>query len=173
LATKADKTTISRLVRVDWETVGRICARVVADELDPGRLDGLFNKDLDEVSRRKHHRCITLVTDHATRKVVWGASGKDTKILDGFFDELGGERSAAIEAVSMDMGPGVRQVGPSRRARSSGGDLLRPVPCGQSGASDMSGVQEPRPIEQPKQIAEYLRVRQRLDRRFARHYGAT
>jgi transposase len=105
LAAKTDKTTISRLLRVDWETVGRICARVVADELDPGRLDGLFNIGVDEVSWRKHHRFITLVTDHASRKVVWGAPGKDTKTLDGFFDELGPRRSAAIEAVSMDMGP--------------------------------------------------------------------
>lgn len=41
LATKTDKTTITRLSRVDWDTVGRICGRVVAEGLDPGRLDGL------------------------------------------------------------------------------------------------------------------------------------
>ena len=33
LATKTDKTTITRLLRIDWDTVGRICARVVADGL--------------------------------------------------------------------------------------------------------------------------------------------
>ena len=38
LATKTDKTTISRLARVDWDSVGRICQRVVADGLDPARL---------------------------------------------------------------------------------------------------------------------------------------
>jgi len=105
LATKTDKTTITRLVRIDWETVGRICARVVADELDPSRLDGLFEIGVDEVSWRKHHNYLTLVTNHRTRKVVWGAKGKDTKALDGFFDELGPERSAQLTAVSMDMGP--------------------------------------------------------------------
>lgn len=105
LATKTDKTTITRLVRIDWETVGRICARVVADELDPSRLDGLFEIGVDEVSWRKHHNYLTLVTDHRTRKVVWGAKGKDAKALDGFFDELGEERSAQLTAVSMDMGP--------------------------------------------------------------------
>ena len=31
LATKTDKTTITRLQRIDWDTVGRICERVVAD----------------------------------------------------------------------------------------------------------------------------------------------
>jgi len=35
LATRTDKSTICRLVRIDWDTVGRIIARVCADELDP------------------------------------------------------------------------------------------------------------------------------------------
>lgn len=105
LATKTDKTTISRLVRIDWDTVGRICARVVADELDPARLDGLFEIGVDEISWKKHHNYITLVTDHRSRKVVWGAKGKDAAALDGFFDELGKERSSQVTAVSMDMGP--------------------------------------------------------------------
>lgn len=105
LATKTDKTTIGRLVRIDWDTVGRICARVVADELDPARLDGLFEIGVDEISWKKHHNYLTLVTDHRTRKVVWGAKGKDAAALDGFFDELGKERSAQVTAVSMDMGP--------------------------------------------------------------------
>jgi len=78
---------------------------VVADELDPSRLDGLFEIGVDEVSWRKHHNYLTLVTDHRTRKVVWGAKGKDAKALDGFFDELGTQRSAQLTAVSMDMGP--------------------------------------------------------------------
>lgn len=55
LATKMDKTAVRRLVEVDWATVGRICERVVADELDPGRLDGLFDIGVDEISWRKHH----------------------------------------------------------------------------------------------------------------------
>ena len=50
LATKTDKTTITRLSRVDWDSVGRICERVVADGLDPARLHGLVNIGVDEVS---------------------------------------------------------------------------------------------------------------------------
>lgn len=30
LATRTDKTTIARFLRLDWDTVGRICDRVVA-----------------------------------------------------------------------------------------------------------------------------------------------
>jgi transposase len=105
LATKMDKTSITALVRVSWRTVGRVCERVVATELDPGRLDGLFRIGVDEISWRKHHKYLTLVVDHDRQKVIWGAKGKDAKTLDGFFDELGPQRSAGIEAVSLDLGP--------------------------------------------------------------------
>jgi len=104
LATKTDKTTITRLSRVDWDSVGRICERVVADGLDPTRLDGLVNIGVDEVSWRRHHRYLTLVADHTGKKIVWGAPGKDTATLDRFFAELGDQRAAQLAAVSMDMG---------------------------------------------------------------------
>jgi transposase len=105
LATRMDKTAIARLCRVSWRTVGRACARVVAAELDPARLEGLFRIGVDEISWRKHHKYLTLVVDHDRAKVVWGGSGRDAATLDGFFDELGPERAALIEAVSLDLGP--------------------------------------------------------------------
>jgi transposase len=105
LATRMDKTAIARLCRVSWRTVGRACERVVAAELDPHRLDGLFSIGVDEISWRKHHKYLTLVVDHDRAKVVWGASGKDAKTLDQFFNEIGPERAAQIEEVSMDLGP--------------------------------------------------------------------
>ena len=104
LATKTDKTTIARFLRLDWDTVGRICERVVDSELDPARLEGLVNIGVDEISWKKHHNYLTLVTDHDAKKVVWGKAGKDTATLNAFFDELGSEAGAGIEAVSMDMG---------------------------------------------------------------------
>ena len=109
LATKMDQDALRRLVGIDWDTVGRICGRVVADELDPHRLDDLFDIGVDEVSWRKHHNYLTLVVNHTTNKVVWGAEGRDSKTLDGLFDELGGARSSQIRAVSMDMGPAYRK----------------------------------------------------------------
>ena len=47
LATRTDKTTIKRMVRIDWDTVGRIIARVCADELDADRLHNLFEIGTD------------------------------------------------------------------------------------------------------------------------------
>jgi transposase len=109
LATRTDQTTIARLMRIDWETVGRICGRVVATELDPGRLDDLFEIGIDEISWKKHHHYLTLVADHRRGKVVWAGEHRGSKTLDGFFDELGEQRSAQLTAVSLDMTPSYRK----------------------------------------------------------------
>jgi transposase len=105
LATKTDKTTIARFLRIDWDTVGRICERVVACELDPQRLTGLVHIGVDEISWRKHHKYLTLVTDHVAGKVVWGKAGKDKTTLDAFFTQISAEQAHQLQTVSMDMGP--------------------------------------------------------------------
>ncbi len=106
LATRTDKTTIKRLVRIDWDTVGRIIARVCADELDPDRLHNLFEIGIDEVSWRRQHRYLTLIADHIRGQIVWGHEGRDAATADRFFKEIGTARSGAIEVISLDMGPG-------------------------------------------------------------------
>ncbi len=105
LVTRADKTTVSTFARIAWRTVGAICERVVAGQLDATRFESLVNIGVDEISWRKHHRYLTLVSDHATSKIVWGAPGKNAATLDGFFTEFGETNTNTIEAVSMDMGP--------------------------------------------------------------------
>jgi len=121
LATRMDKTSIASLCRVSWRTVVRSVARVVASELDPGRLDGLFRVGVDEISWRRHHKYLTLVVDHDRGQVIWGAQGRDSTTLDKFFDELGEERSAQIQAVSMDLGPAFLKsvTAPGMRLRPS------------------------------------------------------
>ncbi|MGH3849357.1 MAG: ISL3 family transposase [Pseudonocardiaceae bacterium] len=106
LATKCDKTTVAMFCRVTWRTVGAMCSRVVTDRLDPDRLARLVDIGVDEISWRRHHKYLTLVSDHDTGKIVWGAPGKNTATLDGFFtDALPDGAGARIEAVSMDLGP--------------------------------------------------------------------
>jgi transposase len=120
LATSMDKTALCRLVRIDWASTGRIIERVVATELDPDRLDKLFVAGVDEVSWRKGHSFLTLVSNHESGKFIWGEEGKDASTLDAFFDELGQERAEAITAMSMDMGPAyeksARQPGHATKA---------------------------------------------------------
>ena len=104
LATKTDKTAVTRLTRVNWRTVGAVIERVVADDLDPCRLDDLYEIGIDEVSYRKQHSYLTVVANHRTGKVVWCDQGKDTATANRFFDDLGPVGSATLTAVSMDMG---------------------------------------------------------------------
>jgi len=118
LATRADKTTIRRMVRIDWDTVGRIIARVCADELDPDRLENLFEIGVDEVSWKRQHNYLTLVADHLRGQIVWGTKGNDSAAADRFFKEIGKSRSHAIEVISLDMGPGYARSRP--RARAAG-----------------------------------------------------
>jgi transposase len=88
LATRTDKSTIRRMLRIDWDTVGRIIARVCADELDPDRLQELFDIGIDEVSWKRQHNYLTLVADHRRGKIVWGCEGAGEKAADRFFAEL-------------------------------------------------------------------------------------
>ncbi|MDA8276858.1 MAG: transposase [Actinomycetota bacterium] len=60
---------------------------------------------MDEISYRKHHNYLTLVTNHETGKIIYGAKGKSASSLNRFFDELGPDRAAKITAATMDMGP--------------------------------------------------------------------
>jgi transposase len=103
LTQRADKTTVATLLRVAWRTVGRIVARVV-DRLGPtDRLDGLTHIGVDELSYRRHHEYVTIVVDHRTSHVVWVHPGKNADTLKLFFQQLGDERAANLEAVTIDM----------------------------------------------------------------------
>jgi transposase len=103
--TKTDKTTVARMLRIDWDTVGRICQRVVAEQLrERDVLSGLTTIGVDEIGWKKGYQYLTLVTDHVARRIVWGAPGKGTATLDQFFTDLGRDRTQQIQAVSLDMG---------------------------------------------------------------------
>src|ERR1019366_1648350 len=106
LAQQMAKTPLARLMRIGWRSVGKILARVVADKLDRGRLDGLVMIGVDEVSHGADHRFLTCVADHATGGVVWAAPGRNAQTLQGFFDE----QKQSITAVSIDMSAGYEKA---------------------------------------------------------------
>jgi transposase len=88
LATKTDQTATCKLVRIDWETVGRIIDRVGDELLPADRLSNLFQISIDEVAWRKGHSYLTLIGDHHESCVVWGTDGKGKAAADAFFDAL-------------------------------------------------------------------------------------
>jgi transposase len=105
LAQRTDKTTITKLLRTSWETVAGVVGRVVAEHLDGRRLEGIYRIGVDEVSYRKGHRYLTVVADHDRNGVVvWAGEGRSAATLGAFYDELGADGCALLEAVSLDMG---------------------------------------------------------------------
>ena len=103
LAQRTDKTAVSLLFGIAWVTVGKIAERLVDELLDPDRLANLRRIGVDEISFRKRHRYLTVVTDHDTGDVVWVAEGKTSDVLKRFFESLAPEVCNAIEIVTMDM----------------------------------------------------------------------
>lgn len=103
LAQRLSKTDVSELMRISWRTVGDIVHRVVARMERDDPLDGLTHIGVDELSYRKHHKYITVVTDHMRGHVVWVGEGKNADALKAFFEELGEERGAKLRVVTLDM----------------------------------------------------------------------
>lgn len=105
LAQRTDRSTVTEWMRVAWRTVGDVVRRVVRrqHERDGDRLDGLRCIGIDELSYRRHHEYITVVVDHERGEVVWAAEGKNAETLARFFEELGPQRCAQLEAVTIDM----------------------------------------------------------------------
>lgn len=103
LAQSSDQTRVSKLLGISWVTVGSIVARVVKRRLDPERLEGLRWIGVDEFSYRRRQRFLTIVVDHERHRIVWAGKGRNSGALRAFFDELGPERCARIQGVTVDI----------------------------------------------------------------------
>jgi transposase len=113
LARDAPKTVVARLLRIDWETVGRMIERVVAEATAASGeqwLDGLRRIGVDEVCYRKGRRYLLCVVCHDTGRIVWAQPGRNRAVLHAFFDELGAERCKLLQAVSADLAPAWQEV---------------------------------------------------------------
>lgn len=110
------KTPICALLRIGWDTVGQIVARVVSDRLDGDRLAGLVMIGCDEISYRRGQRYLTQVCDHKSGAIVWAKPGRDAATLQAFFDELGAAGRASIRAISIDMNGGYERAITTRMA---------------------------------------------------------
>jgi transposase len=102
LAQRMDKASIARLLRCSWEAVDAIVTRVVVDHIDDARLDRLYRIGVDEISYKRGRKFLTIVADHDTGNVVWVGKERSKAAFEDFFTALGPERSAAIEAISLD-----------------------------------------------------------------------
>jgi transposase len=105
-------------LRITWEALANICARVAADAAaGTDRLDGLRQIGIDEKSWGKGSgKFLVIVTDHDTSRVVWVAQGRDQATVRQFFGDLGEERTRLLTHVSADgadwIHPVVREKAP-------------------------------------------------------------
>lgn len=101
-----DMTAVSTLAHIAWRTVGDIVERVVAEIGPKDLLEDLTGITVDEVSHKRGHKYLTIVTSLASGKAVWAGEGKGAATLLKFFDELGPERTAKVALIAMDMNGG-------------------------------------------------------------------
>lgn len=102
-AQRQDKSSICRMLGINWRTVGTIVERLVEQRLSPNRLEGLQIIGVDELAWKAGHKYVSLVVDHLRSRVVWVGEGKNEQTLNGFFNELGEERTKELTHATMDL----------------------------------------------------------------------
>ena len=103
LATHADKSAVTDLMRIAWRSVGAIVARVWADiDRLHDRFAGLRRLGIDEISYKRGHQYLMVVLDLDTGRLVWCAPGRTTATMQRFFELLGPQRCAQITHVASD-----------------------------------------------------------------------
>jgi len=103
-AQRLDKSAVELAFGIAWRTVGSIIERVVYRRRPVKPWKNLRDIGVDELSYRKGYRYLTLVTDHATGRIVWAKEGKSADTLKAFFADIGEKACRRIRAVTMDMG---------------------------------------------------------------------
>ena len=98
-----------------WRTVGTIADLVYKRHRPEDPLKDLKDIGVDEVSYRKGHRYLTLVSNHEAGRIAWGRVGKSAETFAAYFEDLEIERFREIGPASMDMSE--THIQTSRRSR--------------------------------------------------------
>lgn len=88
---------------VDWKTVVAAVRQAVARGLARRRWQPLHVIGIDEVSRSKGQRYLTLVYDLERGRLVWAGENRDAETMVRFFRWLGPRRGRSIQVVCCDM----------------------------------------------------------------------
>jgi transposase len=94
---------VARLLQVDWRRVKDAEVRHIRGLLRKRDLSGIRRVGIDEVSERRGHRYLTLVTDLDRRRVIWVGRNRDRAVLKRFFRWFGEERTRRLKVAVIDM----------------------------------------------------------------------
>ncbi len=106
LATVLPLRHVAAWFHVHWATVKQIDQRALCARLGPITAESLADVRLlviDEFAIQKGHRYATIIVDPTTKRVLWVHRGRDRGAIRPFFELLGPEGCARIEAVAVDM----------------------------------------------------------------------
>jgi transposase len=93
----------SERMKLDWETVKDSEVRYIRGQLRRRKLDNITRIGIDEVSYRKGHKYLTLVTDLDHRRVIYVTHRNDAKALGRFAKWFGPSRCKRLKVVCIDM----------------------------------------------------------------------
>jgi transposase len=94
---------VAKRMALDWETVKDAEVRYIRGLLRKRDLSGMTRIGIDEVSYRKGHKYLTLVTDLDGHRVVYATHGNDGRAVGRFLTWLGPQRARRIKVVVTDM----------------------------------------------------------------------
>lgn len=105
LARQLSGSDVARHYRLNWKTVAQIVRRAVAYGLRHRKRRPLHVIGVDEVSRRRGCRYLTVVYDLERHCLIWVGKDRAVETLGSFFRELGPRRCRSIHTVCTDMWP--------------------------------------------------------------------
>jgi transposase len=94
---------VARLTGVHWNTVRAAVKAAVEYGLEHRQTTSVIAVGIDEISRRKGHKYMTMVYDLSRMRLLWTGPGRDKEALEAFLEDWGEERCKAIKAVCLDM----------------------------------------------------------------------
>lgn len=94
---------------LSWDTVKAVDRAALEARLGPVDLTGVRQLAIDEFAIQKGHRYATTIVDPLTTKVLWVCRGRGREDIRPFFELLGPDGCAQVEAVVMDMSEAYEQ----------------------------------------------------------------
>lgn len=103
LCQKMSITDVASLCKINWKSVKNIDKKALKKLIIPSSKLNPEGIGVDEVAYKKGHNYLTIVRDIDLKKVIWIGIGRKEETLDGFFKEIGEEKSKKITVAVLDM----------------------------------------------------------------------